>query len=79
MTVRVTATRAARAAVLADVLAPVARRPRTGTAQAAIVHVHTPAATVLEGATRARAAAQDARTMLRAAISQLVNERRRLL
>ena len=57
----------------------VARRPRTGTAQAAIVHVHTPVATVLEGAIRVRAAAQDARTILRAAILQSVNERRRLL
>ena len=79
MTVRATAIRAARAAVLAAVLAPVARRPRTGTAQAAIVHVHTPVATVLEGAIRVRAAAQDARTILRAAILQSVNERRRLL
>ena len=68
MTVRVTATRAARAAVLAAVLAPVARRLRTGTAQAAIVHVHMLAATVLEGATRARAAALVAQMQLRAAI-----------
>ena len=74
-----TATPAAQAAALADARAPAARRPRTGTAQAAIVHVHTPAATVLEGVIRARAAAQDARTILRAAILQSVNERRRLL
>lgn len=68
MTVRVTATRAARAAVLADVRVLVARRPRTGTAQAAIVHVHTPVATVLEGAIRVRAAALVAQMQLRAAI-----------
>lgn len=74
-----TATPAARAAALADARVRAARRPRTGTAQAAIVHVHTPAATVLEGVIRARAAAQDARTILRAAILQSVNERRRLL
>ena len=63
-----TATPAARAAVLAAVRVLVARRPHTGTAQAAIVHVQTLVETVLEDAIRVRAAAQDARTILRAAI-----------